>query len=125
MRLAPLLLAALGLAGAPLLADPGPISVASFLAKADALMAKGPMALFSPDVKLLRGEAEAAIQLYKQRLHGEKAAGQPSSCPPERITFRQSQMLSHLRQYPATVRPVTSLRSAIADLVIKTWPCPG
>lgn len=123
MRIAAVLAVVLTLTPAPLFAASGTISVASFLGKADALLAKGPMALFSPDVKVLRGEAEAAIQAYKQRLISEKVSGRPSSCPPDRITFGQRQMISHLRQYPAAVQPVTTLQSALADLIIKTWPC--
>ena len=48
------------LAATPALAAPGDISVASFLAKADALRAKGAMALFSSDYKLLQSEGKAA-----------------------------------------------------------------
>ena len=38
----------------------GDMSVATFLAKADALKAKGPLALLSSDIKLLQGEGQAA-----------------------------------------------------------------
>ena len=50
----------IGLLAAPALAAGGDMSVATFLAKADALKAKGPMALFSPDIKVLQQEGQAA-----------------------------------------------------------------
>ena len=46
----------------------GDMSVATFLAKVDALKAKGPMALFSSDIGLLKNEAYAAGRAYRARL---------------------------------------------------------
>ena len=48
-----------------------------FLAKADALQAKG-LGLFSGDVN----EVLAAGVAYIERLRSEQAKGQPGSCPP-------------------------------------------
>ena len=111
------------LAATPALAAPGDISVASFLAKADALRAKGAMALFSSDYKLLQSEGKAAGKAYRLRLNDERAAGKPSSCPPQPAPVNSNTLLAHLRTYPAEHRGHTSLKTAMADLFIKTWPC--
>lgn len=108
---------------APALAAGGEMSIATFLAKADALKAKGMMALFSPDIKALRGEGEAAGAAYKVRLEAERKAGKPSSCPPKGTTISSEQMLAFLRTYPEAARPRTTMKTAIADYFIRTWPC--
>lgn len=119
--------AALGLAllsAAPALAGPGDMSAATFLAKADALRAKGPMALLSGDIKVLKAEGQAAGQAYRARLKAEKAAGKtPHSCPPPKSSINSTQLIAHLRTYPAAARPRTTMKMAIADLMAKTYPC--
>ncbi|WP_088308115.1 hypothetical protein [Novosphingobium sp. B 225] len=101
----------------------GDMSVAAFLAKADALKAKGAMALFSPDIKVLQQEGQAAGMAYKAQLEAERAAGRPSSCPPKGVKVSSDQVLNHLRTYPTDVRPRVPMRAAIGDLFKKTWPC--
>ncbi len=111
------------LAASPALAAPGDINVASFLAKADALRAKGAMALFSSDYKLLQAEGQAAGKAYRLRLNDERAAGKPSSCPPQPAPVNSNTLLAHLRAYPVAYRSTISLKTAMADLFIRTWPC--
>ena len=112
----------LGLAS-PAFAASGEMSVATFLAKADALVAKGFMALASSDIGLLKSEGGSAAAAYRARLDQERGAGHPSSCPPRSATVGQTQLLSHLRSYPAAVRAGTTMRTAFADYFIKTYPC--
>lgn len=109
----------------PALANSGEMSVATFLSKAEALKAKGAMALFSGDVKVLKSEGTAAGMAYKARLEAERTAGKPSSCPPPagKAAMSADQLLSHLRLYPAEVRPRTTMKTAMADYFIKTYPC--
>jgi hypothetical protein len=111
------------LAAVPAHAAGGDMSVATFLSKADALKAKGAMALFSPDIKVLKAEGQAAGEAYRSRLVAERAAGKPSSCPPKGATVSSDQVLSHLRTYPAPARPRVTMRTAMADFFIKTYPC--
>lgn len=118
--------AALGLAlalAAPALATGGEMSVATFLAKADALKARGIMALGSSDIGLLRTEGQAAGQAYKLRLEAERKAGKPSSCPPKGTRPSSDQIMAHLRTYPEPARPRTTMKAAIADYFIRTYPC--
>ncbi len=107
----------------PLLAAPGDMSVAAFLGKADALKAKGPMALFSSDIGVLKSEGQAAGEAYRARLQKERAAGKPSSCPPKGTKVNSDKLLDHLRTYPAPTRPKVSMKQAMADYFIKTYPC--
>jgi len=114
---------ALGLA-APASAAPGDMSAAAFLAKYDALRAKGMAALFSPDAKLLRAEATAAGQAVRAQRLADKAAGRPvAACPPAKSSLNAQQLVAHLKSYPADQRPRITLKRAIADWSAKTYPC--
>ncbi len=108
---------------APLSAAPGDMSVATFLAKVDALKARGLGALFSSDISLLKSEATAAGMGYRGRLRQEKAAGHPSSCPPTPAKVGQDMWLNQLNSYPVAARGGISLHRAMADMFIKNWPC--
>lgn len=99
------------------------MSVATFLSKADALKAKGLMALGSSDIKLLRAEGQAAGMAYGTRLQQERAAGKPSSCPPKGARPSSNDVLGHLRTYPAERRGSINMKAAMADYFIKTYPC--
>ena len=87
-----------------LFAAPGDMSVAVFLAKAEALQAKGPLALFSADLDLLKAEGKAGGEAYRARLKSERAKGHPSSCPPEGVKINSDELLAFLRTYPAVDR---------------------
>ena len=112
------------LAASPAVAEPGDMSAAAFLAKADALRAKGPMALLSGDIKLLKAEGQAAGLAYRARLKAEKAAGKsPHSCPPSKSRINSTQVIEHLRAYSPATRARTTMKAAISDLMVKTYPC--
>jgi hypothetical protein len=121
-RLLPLAPLALLLA-APALANSGDMSVATFLSKADALKAKGLMALGSSDMKLLRAEGQAAGMAYSARLQQERAAGKPSSGPPKGTRPSSNEVLAHLRTYPADKRAGLTMKAAMADYFMKKYPC--
>jgi hypothetical protein len=121
-RLILALFACLALA-APVLAAPGDMNVTTFLAKADALKAKGVTAMFSSDIKLLRTEGQAAGANYKARLTAERAAGRPSSCPPKGTKIDSDKLIAFLRTYPEPVRQRVSMKQAMADYFIRTYPC--
>ena len=106
-----------------LLAAPGDMSVAVFLAKAEALKAKGPLALFSSDLALLKAEGKAGGEAYRARLKTERAAGKPSSCPPAGVKIDSDELVAFLRTYPAAARPRVTIRQGVADYFIKKYPC--
>ena len=107
----------------PAAAAPGDMNVTTFLAKVNALKAKGFTAMFSSDIGALKAEAMAAAESYKARLMQERANGHPSSCPPQGTKVGSDQFIAHLESYPAASRQNTSLRQAIADLFSKRFPC--
>jgi len=121
-RIALALVASLAFA-TPLLAAPGDMSVATFLAKADALKAKGATALFSSDFSLLQSEGKAAGEAYRARLNAERAAGRPSSCPPKGTKVSSDKLLAFLRTYPEPARPRVTMKQAMADYFIRHYPC--
>lgn len=103
----------------------GDMSVATFLAKADALKVKGLGAIGSPDIKLLYGEAQAAGAEYKAKIEADRKAGrEPHSCPPNKAKMDSNAFLSHLRSYPAAVRPKTTITTAMFDVMKKRYRCP-
>lgn len=110
-------------AASPAQAASGDMTVATFLAKADALKAKGAMALFSSDIKVLKAEGTAAGMAYRDRLRAEKAQGRPSSCPPQGARVDSNDLLAHLRSYDPAARTAKSMKTAMADFFIKTYPC--
>lgn len=127
MRTAILLIAAsLLLIPGTLAAAPGDMTVADFLQRADKLQKKGMLAMFSGDMKLLKGEAQAAGEAYRASIVSDKKAGRPPrSCPPEgKQSLGSDEFLGHLRSYPAASRKSTTIKIAFADLMKKRFPCP-
>lgn len=105
---------------------PGEMSVAAFLARADAVMRFGPLALATPEAHRLKGEVVATAKRYKARIDAARRAGRrTTSCPPESGTLTPQEWLAHLRSYPARVRPKLSLRAAFDALMKKRYPCPA
>ncbi len=102
------------------------MSVAEFLAKTDALKAKGPLALASPDLALLRDEVAVASDAYRAGLAKEVAAGRkPSSCPPPKGTAKvtSDDIIAAFRAIPAGQRAKTSTKVAFAAFMTKRYPC--
>ena len=115
-------LAALVLPSA-LLAARGDMNLTVFVAKAEALQAQGPLALFSPDLEVLKAEGKAAGESYRVRLIKERAVGRPSSCPPDNAQIVPEELVAFLKQYPASVRPRVTIRQGVADYFIRKYPC--
>lgn len=119
-----ILLAAALLVVSPAAAAPGDMSVSAFLAKADALKAKGILALGSSDIKLLQSEGKAAGAAYRKRIKADLAQKRPPhSCPPAKATVKSDEFIAHLRTYPASARSGTSVTTATADFMKKRYPC--
>lgn len=124
MRIWCLGLAAFALA-VPAAAAPGDMDAQTFLTKAEKLEKKGPLALFSGDLKVLKREAEAAAKTYRARIAADRKAGRtPHSCPPAgKQAMGSDELLGHLRSYPAARRSSVSMKVAFADLMKKRYPC--
>jgi hypothetical protein len=109
----------------PVTADAGAMSVATFLAKAEALKAKGMMAYFSSDASLLKAEVTSSAQAFRRQIKQEAMTGKPSACPPERAALDSSDLVAHMRSYPAADRHRIPVAQAVGDLIRKRYPCPG
>jgi lipid-binding SYLF domain-containing protein len=102
----------------------GDMSVATFLAKSDALKAKGIFALTSSDVALLKSEAKAEGAAYRKRIQADKANKRVShSCPPAKTAMNSDDFVAYLRSYPESARAGVSVTTATADLMKKRYPC--
>ena len=116
---------ALLLAASPTLAFAQNMPVSTFLAKADALKAKGAMALFSSDIGVLKSEIQAAGLAARTERKAREAAGQPKlACPPEKMSMTSDELMAFFRTIPADQRPRVSTKDAMAAMVRKRFPCP-
>ncbi len=103
------------------------MSVAEFLAKANALKAKGFLALGSSDIALLRTEVERASDAYRNDLATASAAGRtPHSCPPPKGQTRigSNELLAEFEKIPAAQRGM-SVKSAFYAMMKRRFPCKG
>lgn len=103
------------------------MSVAEFLAKANALKAKGFLALGSPDIKLLKGEMEGVANAYRADIVAARQAGRaPHSCPPPKgqAKIGSKELLAEFEAIPAAQRGM-SVKSAFYAMMKKRFPCRG
>lgn len=103
------------------------MSVAEFLAKANALKAKGFLAMGSPDIKLLRTEVGRASDAYRSDLASAKAAGRaPHSCPPPKgkAKIGSNELMAEFEAIPADKRNM-SVKTAFYAMMKKRFPCKG
>ena len=112
------------LAAAPLAAA-GAMPVSTFLEKATALQKKGPLALFSGDVKLLMNQVKAdAGQLRAERVAAEAAKRPAAFCPPAGgVKLSDKEVMQAMQAVPAAQRPRTSTKDALRVHMAARYPC--
>jgi hypothetical protein len=117
-----LLVAALGLA-IPQAGIAMPVD--AFLARAEALQAKGFAALFSSDLKRLRDLALADLRQIGSERHAAEAAGRPTAfCPPRGgVRLSDNDVLDAMRAVPAERRAQTDSRDALRAYLARRFPC--
>jgi hypothetical protein len=99
--------------------------VSTFLEKADALKAKGMMAMFSSDAGILKNEVQAAALSYRKERKASEAAGRkPEVCPPEKGSLDSDELIAMFRTIPAEARPRTTVRQAWVSYMKRKYPCP-
>ncbi len=99
--------------------------VSTFLAKANALKAKGPMALLSSDIGLLKKEIQnSAKALRAEQLAAQKAGRKPALCMPAKADVNSNELLAHFNSIPAAQRNM-SVQAGFAGLIRKKYPCPA
>lgn len=100
------------------------MTVAEFLAKADALQAKGVGALFSGDLKLLKTEVTSAGKaLRAEQAAAVKAGRKPTACLPAKAATNSDELLAYFRAIPPAQREM-SVKDGFAGLIRKKYPCP-
>jgi hypothetical protein len=123
MRIRLTLAAALIAGLAPAGAEAMPVS--TFLQKADALQAKGMLALFASDYKLLKTEVtNASGQLRAERLAARAAGRRPAYCPPQdQGSLDSNELLAAFRTIPPAVAARTEVKDALRALLARKYPC--
>lgn len=99
--------------------------VSTFLAKADALKAKGIMAMMSSDIGLLKSEVQSAGLAYRAERKASEAKGNPPEiCKPENAKLDSDELMASFRTIPAAMRPKTTVKQGMIALLRKKFPCP-
>lgn len=100
------------------------INAAVFLDKAEALRRRGPLALFSGDLKTLQAEAESAGDELKAEHDADKRAKRPLAyCTPDRKVLGPRELLDGLHALgPARLRQL-DLKQAMHAILVRNYPC--
>jgi hypothetical protein len=108
----------------PALAQSMPLS--TFMAKADALEAKGPLALMSSDLPIIKKEVKTSMVNYRTMIDGQKAARKPlHSCPPAKGKLDSDEMMAAFRAVPVAQRKSINVQTALFAMMKKRYPCPA
>jgi hypothetical protein len=101
------------------------MDVATWLAKADALQAKGAGALLSKDYRLLQSEIKSNAAALKAEREAAKAAGRrPAYCPPGKVSLNSDEVIAMMRAVPAAQRPAMQVKDALRAGLARKHPCP-
>lgn len=102
------------------------MTVAEFLTRANALKAKGMMAMMSSDLPVIRGEMQAATTAYRTEVDAARAKGRTDlGCPPPKGQAKLSSdiVMADLAALPKAVQTRTTVKAALYDLMKKRYPC--
>ena len=100
------------------------MTVALFLEKADALEARGALAMFSSDIGLLKGEVTgAAATLKAENVAARQAGRRPAYCSPEGFRMNSRELLAYLRSIPPARRQQLEVRDALRFYLARRFPC--
>ena len=99
------------------------MTVGEFLAKANGLRSKGPMAVFSGDLGLLRREMTGVAQQLKAEGEQRRAAGlPPRACPPKGVKMGPTELMSAMNAIPPAERGI-SLKDGFVRAMATRFPC--
>jgi hypothetical protein len=119
------ILAGAMLALAPVAATAMPVS--TFLAKADKVQKKGPLAMFSGDLKLLMGQVKTDAAELRAENKAAAAAGKPKAycTAPGGVKMSNRDILSAMQAVPPAQRARTSTKDALRAYFARRFPCPA
>lgn len=99
------------------------MTLAEFLTKANALHAKGAMAIFSSDLKPVMNEMRSSFDQLKVEGERRKAAGlPPRACPPKDTKLDSKQLLAMLNAIPPAERGI-SVKDGLLRAMSQRFPC--
>jgi hypothetical protein len=100
-------------------------SVAVFLTTADTLQKKGPMAMFSSDLKLLTNQVKQdAARLRAENKAAEAAGRRKAYCTPAGgVKMSNREVLDAMNAVPAAQRASTQTRDALRTYFARRFPC--
>ena len=101
--------------------------VSTFLAKADNLQKKGPLAMFSGDLKLLMAQVKADAAQLRAENNSSAAAGRPKAyCTPAAgVKLTNRDILGAMQAVPLSARARTSTKDALRSYFARRFPCPA
>lgn len=100
------------------------MNAADFLARADVLKRRGPMALFSGDLKRLQYAAETSGDELKAEHDAAKRAGRPLTyCTPDRKVLGPQELLDGLHRIPAAELKAMDIKQAMHRILVNNYPC--
>ena len=100
----------------------GAMSVADLLSKADALQAKGMMALFSSDFRLVKADVISGFKAWHAQI--TPPGRPPNACPPQGDQKMSSdEILAMLKAVPVAQRGATSTADALVAALNRRFPC--
>ena len=106
------------------LASAAAMPVSTFLAKADRLQSKGPLAMFSGDMKLLQTQIKAdSAALRAERVAAQSAGKRPAYCPPAAVKMGVMDVIGVMRAVPAAQRATTDTKEALRAYFARRFPC--
>ena len=95
-----------------------------FVSKANALKKKGPLALFSGDIKLLMNQVRAdAAQLRAENQAFTAAGKRKHYCTPDGFKMSDDTIMAAMQEVPAAERAKTSTKDALRAYIARRHPC--
>ena len=104
------------------------MNVQVFLTKAERLEKRGPLAIFSSDLKLLMNQVQADMKAIKaEKDQADAAHSRGAFCPPtgQKISLTDKDILGALRAVPVPRRATTETRDALRAYFARRFPCPA
>jgi hypothetical protein len=100
------------------------MSVADFLVKAEAIRAKGMMAVFSPDLSLLKTEVQTGVKAWQAQV--APAGMTPNACPPASMDqMTPKEVMAMMNAVPPPQRATTETADALIAGLNRRYPCHG
>jgi surface antigen len=117
----------LGVALLALAAPASAMPVSTFLVKADALQKKGPLAVFSGDLKLLMNQIKSDSAQLRDENRALAAAGKRKAyCTPAGgVSLTNQDVLGAMQAVPVPQRASTSTKQAMRSYLARRYPCPA